>query len=64
MSDPALLHAVLAHSAFHLSHLNLNQSNSDLLYHRGQAIGLLNKRIKDPNLQAALNTTFCAVLHV
>jgi hypothetical protein len=61
MSDPALLHSVLAHSAHHFSRLSPNDSTSDLLYHKGQAIKLLNTRIRDPDLQSAIDTTFCAV---
>ncbi|KAE9372407.1 hypothetical protein N431DRAFT_536206 [Stipitochalara longipes BDJ] len=61
MSDPALLHSVLAHSAHHFSCLSLKSSTSDFLYHKGQAITLLNTRIRYPNLLSADNTTFSAV---
>jgi hypothetical protein len=61
MSDPALLHSVLAHSALHFSTLSSNKSSTDLLYHKAQAISLLNTRIRDPTLQSAISTTFCAV---
>jgi Fungal specific transcription factor domain len=61
MSDPALLHSVLAHSAQHLATLTPNETSTDMLYHKSQAISLLNTRIRDQALQSAIGTTFCAV---
>lgn len=44
--DPVLLEAYLFHSAVHLDHLYNRPWGLMTLYHRGQAIRLLNKRLE------------------
>jgi hypothetical protein len=56
-SDPALLHAALAHAALHLCRLSSERSDADFFYHGGQSIRFLNNRIKCSNIAADLLTT-------
>jgi hypothetical protein len=60
LADPVLLTAVLFHSGIHMDLLK-NQSMSTLtLYHQGEFIQLLNKRLEDPD-NATNDSTIAAV---
>jgi hypothetical protein len=45
LSDPALLHASLAHVAKTLSSLDNTEMSPNIIYHIGKAITMVNKRI-------------------
>jgi hypothetical protein len=64
ISDSALLHATLLHSALSISMLRGQNSTSDLLFHQGQAIRFVNERIGDPHNQATSDTTIAAVANL
>jgi len=61
VSDPAFLHAALAHAAVDLSNLNDDQPYPEFFYHQSQSISLLKNRVKSPNIAAVLHTTIGAV---
>jgi hypothetical protein len=64
ISDPALLHSTLLHSALSISMLRRDNSSTDLLFHQGQAIRLINERIGDPNNQTTSDATIATVANL
>jgi len=64
ISDSALLHATLLHSALSISMLRGQSATSDLLFHQGQAIRLVNERIGDPHNKATSDATIAAVANL
>ncbi|KAH6712475.1 hypothetical protein BKA61DRAFT_736866 [Leptodontidium sp. MPI-SDFR-AT-0119] len=61
VSDCAILHATLGHVAMTLCDLAGIKSNPDLVYHVGQAITLVNKRIANRSHKAITKETIFAV---
>jgi hypothetical protein len=61
LSDPALLHASLAHVAAALDSLAGIDLSPNAVYHVGQAIVIVNKRLANSLHEAVTNKTICAV---
>jgi hypothetical protein len=61
ITDSALLHATLAHSALSLCNIARSRSSPDMAYHAGQAIRLVNKRIANSPQEAVSDATMFAV---
>src|ERR1700689_4805752 len=64
ISDSALLHATLLHSALSISMLRGQSYTSDLLFHQGEAIRFINERIGDPYNKASSDATIAAVANL
>jgi hypothetical protein len=60
ISDSALLHVTLLHSALHMSFLKGISPAADVFFHSGMAIRLINERLNDRS-QKATDFTICAI---
>jgi len=61
LSDPALLHASLAHVAYTLSDLRKIDMSSNIVYHVSKAIAMVNKRIANSRHKPVSMDTIGAV---
>jgi hypothetical protein len=61
LSDPALLHASLAHVAKTLSSVVRFEMNPNIIYHVGKAIAMVNKRIANSHEKPVSIDTIGAV---
>jgi hypothetical protein len=61
MTDPALLHATLFHSAWSLATLQGRPATPEVMYHRAESIRLLNKSLQSPHDTVPTDSTIAAV---
>jgi hypothetical protein len=61
LSDPALLHALLAHVAYSLNDLGKLDMSSSIIYHVSKAVAMVNKRIANSQHKTVSMNTIGAV---
>jgi Fungal specific transcription factor domain len=64
LTDAAALHALLVHSALNLRGIEQLKQDSNMLYHQGETIRLINARLRDPEQQVASDATIFTVANM